>query len=106
MRKRKSQTLENVLAWARRFNDHGLMSDEKRREFERICCPLPEFFPPEEIRRIREVSDVDVHTMARLLNTTHRLVKRWEEGLARPRGPELKLLQLVRDRGVDTLCGG
>lgn len=104
MRKRKSQILDNVLAWSRSFHDHGLLTDEHRREVQRICCPLPDFLPPQEIRRIREKSDVDRHTMARLLNTTHRLVTRWEQGLARPRGPELKLLQLIRERGVDTLC--
>ncbi len=104
MRKRKSRILDNVLEWSRSFHDHGLMSDDKRREFERICCPLPDFLAPDEIRRIREASEVDRHTMARLLNTTHRLVMRWEQGLARPRGPELKLLRLARDRGVDVLC--
>ncbi|WP_431258741.1 helix-turn-helix domain-containing protein [Roseateles chitinivorans] len=90
-----------ILETSRRFHVNGLMSYGKWRDFERSCRPLPAPMTPDEIRELVGKSELDYFTFARLLNTTPRLVLRWQQGLARPRGPELKLLHLIRERGLD-----
>ncbi|WP_157521800.1 DNA-binding transcriptional regulator [Mitsuaria sp. 7] len=79
------------------------MTDEQWREFERGCSPLPDPMTPSQIRQLVAQSNLHYFTFARLLNTSPRLVLRWQQGLARPRGPELKMLHLIRERGLDAL---
>ena len=101
MRKRKSRLLGAILERSRRLHAYGAMTYGKWREFERSCSPLPEPMSSEEIKALVEQSELDYSIFARLLNTTPRLVLRWQQGLARPRGPELKLLHLIKERGLD-----
>lgn len=79
------------------------MNHEQWREFERGCRPLPDPMAPSQIRELVEQSNLHYFSFARLLNTPPRLVLRWQQGLARPRGPELKLLHLIRERGLDAV---
>ena len=71
------------------------------REFDRLCPPPVEPLRPEEIKRIRETSQVSQAVFAALLNTSVSTVRKWEIGQKRPSGTALKLLHLVRERGLD-----
>ncbi len=103
MRKRKSAIVERVLAEGRLWHAHGLISDERRRSCEIVCMPAPMPLEPEEVRAIRERDKLELAVFADLINTTSRQLRRWEQGLDRPQGPALRLLHLVRDRGVHAI---
>lgn len=103
MRKRKSEVVDRLLQQGRRWHACGLMSDARWREHELVCTQPPNPLLPEEVRAIRARDSLALDVFADLLNTTPRLLRRWELGFNRPKGPALRLLHLVRDRGVDVL---
>ena len=103
MRKTKSAILEAVHETALGVHRAGAMDVMTLREFDRLCLPPIEPLAPEQIRQIREASRVSQAVFARLLNTSASTVQKWEVGQKRPTGTALKLLHLVRSRGLEAV---
>jgi putative transcriptional regulator len=81
----------------------GVMDQVTLREFDRLCLIPIASLEPEKIKQIREDSNVSQAVFAAILNTSLSTVQKWEVGQKHPTGTALKLLHLVRDRGLDTL---
>lgn len=60
--------------------------------------PLP--LQPDEIRSLREASNMSQAVFARVLNVTAGYVSQLERGVKRPTGPALALLHVIRRKGV------
>jgi putative transcriptional regulator len=103
MRKTKSAILEAVHETAKGLHNAGVMDQVTMREFDRMCLPPIEQLRPEEIKRIREASHVSQAVFAALLNTSVSTVQKWEIGQKRPTGIALKLLHLVRKKGLEII---
>jgi putative transcriptional regulator len=103
MRKKKSAILEAVHETAQGLYKSGVMDRVTLREFDRLCLPPIEPLEPEKIKQIRETSNVSQAVFAAVLNTSLSTVQKWEIGQKRPTGTALKLLHLVRDRGLDSV---
>ena len=74
------------------------------RGFDEAClAPVPAL-EPGEIRAIRERERVSQPVFARYLNVSKNLVSDWERGAKRPGGPALRLLTLVRERGLQAIA--
>lgn len=104
MRKAKSKILEAVLETARGLHDAGVMDPMTLREFDRLCLPPVEPLAPEQIKKIRESSNVSQAVFARLLNTSLSTVQKWEIGQKKPTGAALKLLRLVEKNGLEFMA--
>jgi putative transcriptional regulator len=89
---------------ARGLHEAGVMDWVTLREFDQLCLPPVEPLEPSQIKRIRESSRVSQAVFARLLNTSVSTVQKWEIGQKRPTGTALKLLHLVRKRGLDVVA--
>ncbi|OWQ44592.1 hypothetical protein CDL60_24185 [Roseateles noduli] len=81
----------------------GAFDDDAIRRIEHAGMLPPEPLTREDFRALLEQSSCNVYTMARMLNITTRRVRRWTQGLGRPKGAELRLLRMMRDRGVDAV---
>lgn len=103
MRKTKSPILEAVHETAKGLHKAGAMDQVTLREFDQLCLPPVEPLQPEEIKKIREASQVSQAVFARLLNTSLSTVQKWEIGQKRPTGTALKLLRLVQKRGLEVV---
>jgi putative transcriptional regulator len=103
MRKKKSMILEAVHETAKGLHKAGVMDQVTLREFDRLCLIPIASLEPEKIKQIREDSNVSQAVFAAILNTSLSTVQKWEVGQKHPTGTALKLLHLVRDRGLDTL---
>ena len=101
MRKKKSAILEAVHETAQGLHRAGVMDQITLREFDRMCLPPVESLEPEQIKQIREEANVSQAVFAAVLNTSLSTVQKWEIGQKRPAGTALKLLHLVRKRGLD-----
>ena len=101
MRKKKSAILEAVHDTAQGLHRAGVMDQITLREFDRMCLPPVESLEPEQIKQIREEANVSQAVFAAVLNTSLSTVQKWEIGQKRPAGTALKLLHLVRKRGLD-----
>jgi putative transcriptional regulator len=101
MRKRKSKILDAVHETAKGLLAAGAIDQVTMRQFNSLCLPPVEPLRPEQIKRIRERSHVSQAVFAALLNTSVSTVQKWEIGQKRPTGTALKLLHLVRKKGLD-----
>jgi putative transcriptional regulator len=81
----------------------GVMDRVTMRKFDRLCLQPIEPLEPEKIKQIRETSNVSQAVFASILNTSLSTVQKWEIGNKRPTGTALKLLHLVKERGLDAV---
>ncbi len=72
----------------------------------RILCAEPPDYPPERVASIRiNMAGMSQSVFAALLNVSLSTVQKWESPVAnkRPSGAAAKLLQLLEQKGVETL---
>jgi putative transcriptional regulator len=103
MRQKKSAILEAVHETAQGLHQAGVIDQITLREFDRLCLPPIEPLAPEQIKQIRESSQVSQAVFAAILNTSLSTVQKWEIGQKKPTGTALKLLSLVQKKGLDIL---
>jgi putative transcriptional regulator len=69
-----------------------------------VCaCPPSRSLKPEQIEQIRESSRVSQAIFAALLNTSVSTVQKWEMGQKKPTDTALKLLHLVKKKGLEVI---
>ena len=79
----------------------GHIDKRTMREFDESCLAPAEPLAPEEIRERELVSQP---VFARYLNVSKNLVSDWERGTKRPGGPALRLLSIVRRKGLEAIA--
>jgi putative transcriptional regulator len=84
--------------------DIGFLDKKTMREFDESCLILVSRFSPAQIRKIRVREGVSQAVLARHLNVETKLVGEWERGEKEPSGPSLKLLALVKAKGLDAIA--
>ena len=82
----------------------GVMDAATMREFDTACLTSVEPLSPDEIKQLREREQVSQPVFAWYLNVTKGAVSKWERGEKKPNGPSLKLLNLVRAKGLESIA--
>ena len=82
----------------------GLVDAKTMRDFDASCLTPVQKLSPEEIVEVRRRAGVSQAVFARYLNVTVSLVSQWERGEKHPQGPSLKLLTLVRKKGLNAIA--
>ena len=82
----------------------GLLPKSTMREFDELCLTPVEKLSPQEIKAIREEAHASQTVFARHLNVTPLAVSQWERGERSPSGPALKLLTLVKKKGLSCIA--
>lgn len=99
----KSGILGSVHATAAGLLRAGVIDKATMREFDQLCLPPVESMTPQDIRALREREQVSQPVFARYLNVRKDAVSKWERGEKRPNGPSLKLLNIVKAKGLQAL---
>lgn len=99
-----SRILDEVHETARGLHRAGVFDAQTMREFDALCLPPVKPLSATQIRRIRLQAKASQAVFAAYLNTTASTVQKWEIGAKRPSGPSLKLLHLVKTKGLDVLA--
>lgn len=86
------------------LQDAGLVDKRTMRRFDELCLTPVDKLAPEEIKAIREGARISQAVFARYLNVSTGLVSQWERGDKSPAGASLKLLALVRKKGLDVIA--
>ena len=81
----------------------GLVDKKTMREFDVRCLTASEELSAKEIRELRAREGVSQAILARCLNVTTNYISQLERGTKRPRGPTLKLLSLIRSKGLEAV---
>ena len=103
-RKAESSILASVNETAAGLHGVGLIDKATMREFDALCLSPVEPLAPEEIRALRERENVSQPVFAHYLNVRKDAVSKWERGEKRPDGPSLKLLNLVKNKGLQAIA--
>lgn len=98
-----SSTLRTVHRLASRLHEVGVLSQTTMRQYDEICLTPVTPMEAQEIKNLRESAGVSQAVLAKVLNVTTNAVGQWERGEKRPSGSALKLLTLVREKGIATV---
>jgi putative transcriptional regulator len=99
-RSRLSAAIHETAAGLQRI---GLMDKATMREFDASCLTSIEPLSAKEIASIRKRAGVSQGVFAHYLNVKPKLVSEWERGEKRPSGPSLKLLSIVKSKGLEAI---
>ncbi len=81
----------------------GVIDKQTMREFDVLCLTPVEPLSARDVLSIRKREGVSQAVLAHYLNVKPKLVGEWERGLKKPSGPSLKLLAIVKVRGLDAI---
>ncbi len=99
----KSKILASVHEAMQDAHDVGIVDKKTMREFDAACLTPVENLSAKDIAALREREGVSQAVLARHLNVAVKLVGEWERGEKRPSGPSLKLLALVKAKGLEAI---
>jgi putative transcriptional regulator len=78
----------------------GLADERTMREFDVRCLTSVENLSGRDVQRLRKREGISQAVLACCLNVTANYVSQIERGTKRPRGATLKLLTLIRQKGL------
>ena len=104
MKKFYSEIAEETHGTVHEMFKLGLVGPSTMRDFDGLCLVPVQPMSPEEIRSLREREGVSQPVLAWYLNVSKNLVSDWERGVRKPGGAALKLLNLVRERGLQAIA--
>jgi putative transcriptional regulator len=82
----------------------GQFDKETMREFDAACLTPVEQLSAREIQTMRERAGVSQAVFASYLDVKPKLVSEWERGEKKPSGPSLKLLSIVKAKGLEAIA--
>lgn len=86
------------------LHEIGLADKRTMKHFDEACLMRVPPLSPDEIKAIRIRSQVSQSVFALYLNVSPGVVSQWERGEKRPAGASLKLLSIVRNKGIEALA--
>ena len=99
----KSKILASVHEAMQDAHDVGVIDKTTMREFDAACLTEVAKLSAKEIVALREREGVSQAVLALHLNVAVKLVGEWERGQKRPSGPSLKLLSLIKAKGLEAV---
>jgi putative transcriptional regulator len=99
-RSRLSEAIHETAAGLHRV---GLLDKATMREFDASHLTAVAELSPKEIVALRRREGISQGVFARYLNVRPKLVSEWERGEKKPSGPSLKLLSIVKSKGLDAI---
>jgi putative transcriptional regulator len=104
-RKYRSEALRVAHATVKGLHAIGLVDKVTMRDFDVACLTTTvEDLRPEDITAIREQAGVSQGVFACYLNVPTALVSQWECGRRRPTGAAVKLLSIVKRKGLEAIA--
>jgi putative transcriptional regulator len=104
MKKYKSEAAGALHEMMTGFYKAGVISKSTMKEFDERCLTPVQKLTPEEIKAIREKEHASQAVFARYLNVSPIVISQWERGERSPSGAALKLLTLVKNKGLDCIA--
>ncbi len=81
----------------------GLVDKKTMRDFDVRCLTIVDELSAADIQKLRKREGVSQAVLAVCLNVTTNYVSQLERGVKRPRGATLKLLSLIRQKGLEAV---
>lgn len=100
---KRSRIRDEMQKTARSLGRLGAIDKRTMRHFDALMLPSVQDLSPREIRALRQRNGMSQAVFAALLNTSISTIQKWEIGEKRPSGPSLKLLDMVRRKGIEVV---
>lgn len=100
---RKQRLLVTVHETAQGLRDEGFIDARRMKDYDRLCLPTLAHLSVSRIVQIRQRAKVSQTVFATVLNTSVKTVQSWEQGLKKPSGTALRLLDVIERKGIDAL---
>ena len=101
--KKHSDILDMTLELATDLVAVGAMDQATLRDLEALAVPEVRRFTAQDIRAIRAANRVSQPVFAKYMNVGASTVSQWEQGKKSPSGSALRLLDVVRRKGVGAI---
>lgn len=85
---------------AKDLHEAGAINAQTMSEFDAKCLPPVQDYAPTQIKRLRLRNRVSQAVFAAYLNTSSSTIRQWEQGLKKPSGISLKILNLIDRHGL------
>lgn len=99
-----SKILKELHDTAKDMHKIGTLDTTTMREFDALCLPPVKKLTARQIRSLRISHKLSQPVFAAYLNISPSTVRQWENGDKEPSGPSLKLLNIVRDKGLSAVA--
>jgi len=99
-----SKILTELHKTAKDMHDSGTLGTTTMREFDALCLPPVKKLTARQIKVLRISNKLSQPVFAAYLNLSPSTIRQWENGDKEPSGPSLKLLNLVREKGLDAIA--
>ncbi|MHB8422049.1 MAG: helix-turn-helix domain-containing protein [Leptospirales bacterium] len=103
LKNKKSRIIEEMHETASILYNSGLIDLRRMLEFEELRNLEVEKITPEKIKSLREKENVSQAVFAEILNISVSTVQKWETGEKQPSGSSLKLLDLIKRKGLEVV---
>ena len=103
-KKYKSEVMRSAHRAMADLAEIGAVGKTTMREFDRMCLTKAVNLSAQEIRAIRERAGVSQAVFAEHIGVTTGLVSKWERGEKQPSRMALKVLALVKTKGLDAIA--
>jgi len=100
----KSKMMAAIHETAEDLHTARVIPTKTLREFDALCLTPVQELTPEEIHSPRLREEASQAVFARYLNVTTGIVSQWERGEKHPRGASLKLLTLIKNKGLSSVA--
>ncbi len=80
------------------------IDEQTMRHFDETCLKPITAMEADDIKALREREYISQLLFALYLNVPRNLVSDWEQGIKKPGGPALRLLNVVQKHGIGTLA--
>lgn len=99
-KKYRSDALAAIHETMEGLHEIGAVNKQTMREFDEACLTPVHALEPDEILEIRLREHISQPVFARYLNVSKNLVSDWERGVKKPGGPALRLLTVIKKKGL------
>lgn len=100
----KSEVSASIHETVSGLYEAGVVDKRTMKRFDETCLTPVQPLTPSEIKEIRLKAQVSQSVFAHYLNVSPGIVSQWERGEKRPAGASLKLLIIVRRKGLEAIA--
>jgi putative transcriptional regulator len=103
MDKTKKRLLEEAHEIAQDLHNADIISIKTMKEFDALCLPEIHELSASKIKKIRLSTGISQAVFAKVVNVSAAAIKQWERGERKPSGAALKLLNLIEEKGLESV---
>ena len=99
-----SDAMAAIHETAEGLHQAGIIDKRTMRKFDLACLEPVHSFSADEIRELRMRESLSQPIFAHYMNVSKNLVSDWERGIKKPSGPALRLLTIIKEKGVQAVA--